>query len=157
GGLLYLWARGLALQSAAAEPQQRAALVSEALARNTQAQSCFPPGYVPRALWIQRAALARRARDVAGAERAASQARATPLRSARDSALAALEDPEAVSPGEVVLALSDASRRAPGDFPLWMTLGHLHTLEGRLAEADECYTVAIALRPSSPWPFFHRG
>ena len=38
-----------------------------------------------------------------------------------------------------------------------MYLGQCHALQGRLAEAEDCFTVAIVLRPGSPWPYFHRG
>src|SRR5262249_51553952 len=29
--------------------------------------------------------------------------------------------------------------------------------EGRPNAAEDCYTIAIVLRPGSPWPYYHRG
>jgi eukaryotic-like serine/threonine-protein kinase len=38
-----------------------------------------------------------------------------------------------------------------------MNLGQCHALRGRFAEAEDCFTIAIILRPQSPWAYFHRG
>jgi tetratricopeptide (TPR) repeat protein len=61
------------------------------------------------------------------------------------------------SPADALPTLAEASRRDPKDFALWMNLGQCHALQGRLGEAEDCFTVAIVLRPQSPWPYFHRG
>ena len=48
--------------------------------------------------------------------------------------------------------LAEASRQDPQDFALWMNLGQCHALQGRLGEAEDCFTVAIVLRPGPPGP-----
>jgi tetratricopeptide (TPR) repeat protein len=124
---------------------------------NALAEACAAPGEIPRILWAQRAALARLAGDGAGAERARRRALRTPIRSAREYALLSLDDPDGAASRDALPALIDASRRDPRDFALWMFLGRCHAVRGRLSEAEDCFTVAIVLRPQSPWPYFHRG
>jgi len=157
GELLMLWARALARQSAGHDTARRTELVRDALRRNTLAQSCYQSGEVPRVLWSQRSDLARLAGDEAEAARSRVRADNSPVRSLREYSLLFVDDPDhAISP-RVLPALAEASRRNPRDFALWMNLGQCHALQGRLSEAEDCFTVAIELRPQSPWAYFHRG
>ena len=128
-----------------------------ALRWNALAEPCFAPGEAPRVLWTQRAHLADLAGDAAEAERSRRLADATPIRSLREYSLLALDDPERAAGSDALPALAEASRHAPQDFALWMNLGQCHAFRGRFAEAEDCFTVAIALRPGSPWGYFHRG
>jgi eukaryotic-like serine/threonine-protein kinase len=156
GELLLLWSRDLAARSAALAPPERAALLRDALQRNARAESCYRPGEAPRHLWAQRSALLRLAGDDAEARHAAARAAAIRPGSPRDLLWLILDDPRAIS-GDDLAAIASAVRRSPRDFTRWMLLGQCHALLGRPAEAEDCFTVAISLRPRSPWPYFHRG
>lgn len=157
GELLWLWSGALLHEAAGAAPARRAALVRDALDRNTRAEAVYGPGQAPHALWSQRAALCRLAGDDAGAASALQQAAATAIRSPRDYALLALDDPGGPAARVAREALSRAARDQPEDFPLWMRLGQCEALQGRLAEAEDCFTQAASLRPDSAWPYFHRA
>jgi len=157
GEVLMLGARALARQAAGLALAQRAALGHTALRWNALAEPCYGPGGAPRVLWSQRAHLAELAGDAAEAGRSRRRADATPIRSMWDYSLIVLDDPERAAGPDALPALAEASRRAPQDFALWMNLGQCHAFRGRLAEAEDCFTVAIALRPGSPWGYFHRG
>ncbi|HEX8203605.1 MAG TPA: tetratricopeptide repeat protein, partial [Isosphaeraceae bacterium] len=157
GELLMLWARALARQTTDPDPARRAEGVRTALGLNRRAESCYAPGAAPRVLWVQRADLALRAGDAAEAQRARERATSTPVRSVAEFALLALDDPDADPGRDPVPALAEASRREPRDFALWMLLGQCQALRARFDEAENCFTVAILLRPESPWPYFHRG
>lgn len=157
GELLMLWARALARQAANRPPAQSVGPIRDARRLNALAESCFEPGAAPRVLWVQRAGLARLAGDEAQANQARAQAAKVPFRSAREYALLAVDDPEGAVAREALTALTEASRQEPQDFSLWMTLGQYHAFQGRDAEAEDCFTAAVVLRPRSPWPYFHRG
>jgi tetratricopeptide (TPR) repeat protein len=157
GDLLMLWARALALQAAGLDAVGRTELARVALRYNARVESCYDPGDVPRACWAQRASLERLAGDSAGSDRARARSVATPVRSPREYALLSLVDGDGTLSRDAWLPLVEASRSDPQDFTLWMYLGQCHALQGRLAEAEDCFTVAIVLRPGSPWPYFHRG
>ncbi|QEH32714.1 Serine/threonine-protein kinase PrkC [Aquisphaera giovannonii] len=157
GEVLLLGARALNRQSSGLAPDQRATLSRSALRWNGLAEACYEGDAAPRALWSQRAYLADLAGDHDGAERARRRALATPIRSLREYAMILLGDDGPGAGPEALPALADASRRAPQDFALWMNLGQCQAHRGRLADAEDCFTVAIALRPGSPWGYFHRG
>jgi serine/threonine protein kinase/Tfp pilus assembly protein PilF len=157
GEFLLLGARALARQAPGQVPAKRAELVREALKWNNIARSSYEPGEAPRVVWTQHAALAELAGDDAEAARSRRLADATPVRSLREHALLFLDDPGRAADSVTLQALAEASRQAPQDFALWMNLGQCQALLGRLAEAEDCFTVAAVLRPQSPWPFFHRG
>jgi len=157
GELLMLRARIRARRALGIAPEARAEMVQTALRDNTLAGSCFGPGEAPRAYWVQRASFAGLAGEPVVAARAEAEAGNTPIRSAREFALLSLEDAENVPPRDALQALTEASRRDPQDFSLWMYLGQCRARQGRLAEAEDCFTAAVVLRPRSPWPFFQRG
>jgi eukaryotic-like serine/threonine-protein kinase len=157
GDVLMLWAGALGRQAAGLETAERSALLRDALRRNALAESCYAKGEVPRSCWVQRAKLARLANDPAAAARADARATRTPVRSPKEYARLSLDDSPGATPRDILPALAEASRRDPQDFALWMYLGQCHALQGHLAEAEDCFTVAVVLRPGSPWPYFHRG
>jgi eukaryotic-like serine/threonine-protein kinase len=157
GEVLMFWARALARQADGQDPSRRAELVRDALRWNALAEACYGPGEAPRILWAQRSGLAELAGDRDGAARARERARAAPVRSLREYAMLTIDGPGREAPADALPTLAEASRRDPKDFALWMNLGQCHALRGRLGEAEDCFTVAIVLRPQSPWPYFHRG
>ena len=155
--LLLRWAGALAREAAALAPGPRAGLAREAGRLNALAEAALGEGEAPRALWAQRATLARLVGDPAGAAEAERRAARLPAPSLREQALLALEDPDRTPTAGGLAALAEASRREPRDFPLWMAMGQCYALNGRADAAEDCFTVAIILRPNSPWPYFHRG
>jgi tetratricopeptide (TPR) repeat protein len=155
GEILVLGARALARQAAAAEPAARAGLSLEALQWNDRATDCYRPDQVPHLVWNQRASLAALAGEADEAERSRRLADATAVGSPDEHALLFVDDPSHAA--RIFAALAEASRRNPQDFTLWMILGQCQAAAGRLAEADDSFTVAAALRPRSPWPYFDRG
>jgi serine/threonine protein kinase/tetratricopeptide (TPR) repeat protein len=157
GEVLLLGARGLARQTAGLSGGPRAEMIRAAMHWNDLAELCFAPGSIPRVFWSQRADLAGLAGDETGARQYRERAGATPIRSSRDYALVVLDDSELGASHDALSVLTEQSRRSPQDFALWMNLGQCHAFRGRFADAEDCFTVAIALRPGSPWGYFHRG
>jgi tetratricopeptide (TPR) repeat protein len=157
GELLMLGARGLARQVAGLDRAWDAAILGTALQWNRLAETCYSPRTVPRVLWDQRADLARLAGDSAEAERPQAQADTSGVRSPREYALLFLDAPGRATSAGALPALVEASRRDPRDFALWMNLGQCQAEQGRPGEAEDCFTIAIVLRPQSPWPYFQRG
>jgi tetratricopeptide (TPR) repeat protein len=155
--LLLLWAHALANEASAAGAARRTELLRGAGERNARAEEFFGTDSAPRALWAQRAALARLSGDEAGADRARRRARVTPIRSPRDYALSLLDAPADPVAADLVPALAGAAGSSPRDFALWMALGQCDLLRGRLAEAEDCFSHAASLRPGSPWPYYHRA
>jgi eukaryotic-like serine/threonine-protein kinase len=136
----------------------RQAQVDLALQLNARATDCFPAGSVPRALFRQRAELARatgHAEEAQVLEQRAQEATAKPP---RDRYLLLLTEyrnqgrlPEALP------LLQDASRRLNDNFSVWMVLGNCYADLGKLSDAVECYDMASALWPEAPWPYLCSG
>ena len=53
--------------------------------------------------------------------------------------------------------LQEASRRQGDNFSVWLILGNCYSELGKRMEAIECYDMAGALWPESPWPPLCRG
>jgi serine/threonine protein kinase/predicted Zn-dependent protease len=157
GELLLLGARGQARQASGFDPARRAPMIQTALRWNRLAETCYRPATAPRVLWDQRCELATLAGDGAAAEQARAQAAAAGVRSPRDYALLFLDAPGRAAVAAALPALAEASRRDPRDFALWMNLGQCQAAQGRPGDAEDCFTIAIVLRPGSPWPYFQRG
>ena len=129
-----------------------------ALRLNGLAADCFPTGAVPRALWGQRAELARSAGLADEARLCEERAAEASPYSPRDRYLYLLTEyrrqgrlPEALP------MLRDASRRQKDNFSVWMILGSCYADLGKPAEAVECYDTAGALWPEAVWPHLFRG
>jgi eukaryotic-like serine/threonine-protein kinase len=129
-----------------------------ALRLNGLAADCFPTGAVPRAVWGQRAELARSAGLADEARLCEERAAAASPYSPRDRYLYLLTEyrrqgrlPEALP------MLRDASRRQKDNFSVWMILGTCYADLGKPAEAVECYDTAGALWPEAVWPHLFRG
>ena len=119
-----------------------------ALRLNALAADCFPADTVPRALWRQRAELARSAGHAEEARHFEERAEEAPPHAPRDRYLFLLTEyrqqgrlPEALP------LLREASRRQSDNFSVWMILGNCYAELGKPAEAVECYDMAGALWP----------
>jgi serine/threonine protein kinase/tetratricopeptide (TPR) repeat protein len=129
-----------------------------ALRFNALATDCFSTSVIPRALWRQRAELARSIGSAAEAREFEERAKQAKPDAARDRYLFLLTEyrhqgrlPEALP------LLHAASRRLNDNFSVWMTLGHCYAELGKPAEAVECYDMAAALWPEALWPYLCRG
>jgi serine/threonine protein kinase/tetratricopeptide (TPR) repeat protein len=145
--LAVLQARGLMLQGG----DDR---LAEALRLNELAGRM---GGAQKAILTQRAELYRRRGNLAEAEAAAAEADRTPLVGARDYYLAGTE---ALSAGEYQKAISllqQAADREPTLFWAHMALGVCQEGVGRFANAQACYTTAVAVWPDSPYGHLNRG
>lgn len=132
-------------------------VVQSALRFNELAELSFPPGRVPRALWQQRADLAKKLNREAEALRLVAQAEQTPVKTADDYYLIACE---LVDQGEFAKALpflEESNRQRPQGFLAWAERANCHARLGQFAKADECYAVCIALNVASDWAYYNRG
>lgn len=158
GELLLLLARATAsLRTDHSQPANGEERVCYALRLNEIAETCYPKGQAPQALWVQRAELAQQFGQEAEAHRLLAKARGTPFRTARDRYLTA---GAFIAHGEFRQALpllQEAVRQDPQDFGACFLLGICHFGLGRDAEALACYTTCIALWPNSSWAYFNRG
>jgi serine/threonine protein kinase/tetratricopeptide (TPR) repeat protein len=135
---------------------ERENLLAEALEWNRRARSAFP-GTPPRPFLRQRAALLRSSGRAAEADQ-------TDLESMR---AAAPEEDDIAGLGfaalergdyrEATARFSAAAQTGPPRYSVWMGLAAAESRCGRYASAVDALSAASALRPTVPWPFFHRG
>ena len=113
---------------------------------------CFEPKGAPLApLESAPPQLADLAGDPVEAEQSRRRADATPIRSVRDYSLAFLEDPDRRRRPRRLARTGRGEPSCPQDFALWIrTSASADAHRGRLPEAEDCFTVAIALRPDRP-------
>jgi tetratricopeptide (TPR) repeat protein len=132
--------------------------VDLSLRLNALAADCFPTATAPRALWRQRAELARSAGHDEEARHLEDRAEKAPMPAAHDRYLYLLtEYRNRCSLPKVVPFLQEASRRQNDNFSVWMMMGHCYSELGRPGEAVECYDMARALWPEALWPYMFRG
>ena len=124
-----------------------------ALRLNNAAANCYQGDGVPRAVWRQRAELARSAGQRGEVERFTQLAAGTEAQSPRDRYLFLLTEFQRRGrlPEDLPL-LIDASRQKKDNFAVWLILGNGYAGTGFLDEAIDCFEMAAALRPSSHWP-----
>ncbi len=150
--LCLLFARGLLLQAKGAGDDR----LTEAARLNELAEQ-LADGEVPQAVWSQRAELAGRRGDQAGASRLAARAKETPLTGSRDYYLAGTEKLVRGEYREALPLLRKVSDIDPS-FPwAYLAQGLCHEGSGQFAEARSCYATAVALRPDFHWAYFNRG
>ena len=119
------------------------AMMREALALNEQAQAAYPPGKVPRGIWIQRAELLRRlGEDVSKAESEASRA---PIQAAHDAFWTAREYIQKGRRTEAEELLRRAAVEDAADPLIQAYLGWLCEKSRRPVEAAEHFGLAIGL------------
>jgi eukaryotic-like serine/threonine-protein kinase len=128
----------------------------QALDLNTLALGCYDGRAVPRALWEQRADLARFL-DGAEEHRARREARETPPRPDKDGFLSAHRHAAQGNYRKALPLLRQATQRDPQSFAAWFVRGvcHLELLQD--AEAAACFNSCVALAPEFPWSWYNRG
>jgi tetratricopeptide (TPR) repeat protein len=124
---------------------------------NRLAEMCFETDKVPRAVWLQRAELARGAGDTAEARRLDELAERTGLRTARDYFQVAAEHFSRGRFRDALPLLEQARRHDSRDLAVWLALGICHAGIGQFADAAAAFEVCSALRPDSHLPHFHLG
>jgi eukaryotic-like serine/threonine-protein kinase len=129
-----------------------------ALRLNDLATGCYSEDSVPWAVWRQRAEFARSAGRAGEAERLTQLAGETQTQSPRDQYLLLLTEFQRRGRlPEDMPSLIDASRQRKDNFAVWLILGNCYAETGLHDEAMDCFNMAAALRPSSPWPSLCRG
>ncbi|MBY0525465.1 MAG: protein kinase [Gemmataceae bacterium] len=129
-----------------------------ALDMNQRAETCYPSNGAPRALWMQRAELARVLERPQDAERWQMRAEQMPVREAWDHYLLAREHATRGRFGEALPLLRQAVEKDPRNFGAWFLLGNcLLDGYGREADAVAHYTTCIALWPNFHVSWFNRG
>ena len=120
-----------------------AAQMQEALALNERARAAYPPGEVPRGIWIQRAELLRRlGEDVTAAETEAERAE---VKSAHDAFWTAREYIQKGRRAVAAGLLRQAAVQDPADPLIQAYLGWLCEKSRRPAKAAEHFGLAIGL------------
>jgi serine/threonine protein kinase/Tfp pilus assembly protein PilF len=158
GELLFLVARNTTQYACyhcppAEQPQQYRA----ALGYNTQAESCYPPDRIPRALWEQHADLARRLGEDKQAKEFEARAAQTPLRPEKDYYLLAHQQAIAGNYRQALELLQKATQEDPQNFSAWFVRGNCYYELLRDGDAVACYNTCVALRPGYSWAWFNRG
>lgn len=153
GELLFLASRGTELLAVG---DDRASLET-ALALNARAESHHPDGDVPRALWLQRAAILERLGRAEEARTLSENAATGPLKSARDHYLLGAEHAVHGRFREAIPLLNEASRLDPKHYWAWFLLGFCHDGLAQDGRAEACYGTCIALWPEAHWAWFNRG
>ncbi len=168
--LIYLLASGLAQQAIRApDSQQRKRHISEALRWN---QLLYEAGECQRdtgrdtgrgtgAIALQRARLLR----VAGQppkeetpEKETPRNKSTmPRADAKAPRMLAFEYAHQDRFAEAASILEQLVQQSPQDYTLWFSLGNCYLSCQRAADAEDCYTAAIALRPTFTLGYEHRG
>lgn len=132
------------------------ARIAEALRLNGVAFECYPYRR-PRSLVMQRAELARLHGDQAAAEDFLARAERTEPQSVRDYYLTAYEY---AALGRFREALTfarsacDQDRKQPG---MWFLLGLCQARTGKPDKAEDCYDIALVLKPGWSAAHYHRA
>jgi serine/threonine protein kinase/tetratricopeptide (TPR) repeat protein len=155
--LLYLFAGGKARQATLADSSaDRKRLWEESLQANALAgRATGAEDTVPFVL-AQRACLLRALQRTSEAEALESQLSSISERGT-DRRQLAYEVTELHQYQEAVSLLRAAVDATPGDFSLWFSLGNAYLNLQRFAEAEECFTSSLALKPRFTLGLQHRG
>lgn len=158
GEVLLAWARAILAQAdASAASTAHQEQIGFALRLNALAETCYSPSASPRALWLQRGRLMRRAGQDEEGRRLEEEAAKIPLRSARERYLLLSDALDCGKYHEALGLLRATSGRDRENGLSWLLLGNFHKALAQRADAAACYDVAIALAPDSPWGYYHRG
>ncbi len=168
GQLLLLQARAVIWQvETSTDLARRSERVQFASKLNALAESCFGDTAAFRALWLQRAELARLGGKSDEALRLRAWAEAIPLRAPMDRFWDVLDrldrtehqafTSEVEKRRAIMGEVQQISRVDPQNFVSWMLLGNCYVRLKQLHEAKNCYTTGIALNPEISWSYVNRG
>jgi serine/threonine protein kinase/Tfp pilus assembly protein PilF len=129
----------------------------EAQRLNALAEASFGAERAPRALYEQRADLARLLGNTAQAEAFAARAQTVPLRTARDLYLVAHQQAIHGNLRQALTLLEQVTQDDPRGFPAWFVRGNCHYDLAQDAAAITCFSVCITLRPEFHGSWFNRG
>jgi serine/threonine protein kinase/Tfp pilus assembly protein PilF len=162
--LLWTLVRATSLLGSRAPEPRRLEFLASALTLSRRAETCYPAGEAPKALWVQRADLADLLGQREEAQSLRHKAEAVPAQTARDHFLLALELRDR---GQTLQAvplfrsaigeLEEALLRSPWDLWGWYLRGNCHDLLRQDQEALTCYTVCVALNPGCYEAYFNRA
>jgi serine/threonine protein kinase/Tfp pilus assembly protein PilF len=153
GELLLVRASSLRKQ-APRMPAERESLFDQASRMNELAERSFPPEFVPRAVWTQRAEIAAQRGQADEARRLRDVAAAVPLRSARDYVWAARGGRKREEAGSL---LNVAERLRPSDASTWCFMGLAYRDVKKYDRAISCFDMSLILNPDQPWVNEVRG
>jgi len=158
GELLILMAAVCRLQSDGQSSITPAdAAIHRAMELNHQAESVYPTGEVPAAVWQQRAILAA---DLAHADEANSclaRAGETNSESTRDACIRACVHMAQRQFRAALPLWQKATTQDPQNIWAWYGLGNCCERLARYSRAASCYTACIALKPDFHGWYFNRG
>ena len=122
-----------------------------------RAEDCYPSGQAPRVFWLMRAELAQLSGDVDEAERLSKLAAGTPVESSADRLALARYDFSLGRLDRAIPALKQVTEEDSLSLLAWGFLGDAYSRMARYSEAVPCFTVCIALAPSTNRFRFDRG
>jgi tetratricopeptide (TPR) repeat protein len=168
GELLLLSGRSAAWQAeATAEPARISEGIQLASRLNTLAGACFAETGPCRALWLERAELARLGGHEDEARQLRAKAAAVPLHTPLEwfwDIVDRLDRAETRDVAtltrnrrEIMAMLQEVSRHDSQNFVNYLLLGNCYVRLGRLDAAVACYSTGIALQPDLPWSYVNRG
>ena len=158
GEVLFLYARATALDAQThAEPAERAARLHEARRLNELAEASFGADHAPRALYEQRADVARLLGDAAQAHASAAHARQVPVRTPRDIYLSAHQQAIHGNLRQALTLLEQVTQDDPRSFAAWFVRGNCHYDLLQDAAAIACFNVCVTLRPDFYGSWLNRG
>ncbi|HVS38589.1 MAG TPA: protein kinase [Gemmataceae bacterium] len=136
--------------------------LAEALRLNRLAETCYPAGQAPRALWTQRAELQAGLGHAEEAKQLRETAAAAPVRGDSDVYLLAREEAGQGRLGAAADSLRAVAAREPDNFAVQFLMGNC-CLDGYIdelgqdADAVGCYSACIAMRPDFHAAYANRG
>ena len=157
GEALFLTARATFQRAVYHPDRPRPDEVLVALSLNQQAENCYEPDKVPRALWQQRGELLKYQKDDVEAALVLERAERTPLRNARDYYLVAQLQAIRGNFRNALPLLVEAVQQDPQYFAAWFVKGNCHDNLLQHGEAIACYSTCISLRPRFNWAWYNRG
>jgi serine/threonine protein kinase/tetratricopeptide (TPR) repeat protein len=156
-GLYWHMTASLIAQARALPGSRRDGLLRRAEELNRRAERSHPAPKEYRAMWAQRAALARLAGDNEGAARWAAEAQAIPLSTAHDYLCEGRQLLGKRRASEALRAIEQAVVLAPREFWPRYYLGVCYQALRQDAEAAAAYDVCAALEPSFEGTWYNRG
>ena len=136
---------------------QRESESRRAVELNERAESCYPSGRVPGAVWHQRGLLVEQLGQPAEAKGLLERAAATPPQSPRDRCLLACLYAAQRRFREALPLWQQATFEDPQNIWAWYGLGNCYDRLDRPAQAAACYSACIALKPDFHGWYFNRG